>query len=97
MVCIKTYTFNHFYEQYLVLLTMVPRNINMYLVHNCLFFFPEHFYFPPAGEGRFSRSQLRRTQGLPVSITAGLRGPCFGRSKSRNVASNRGDVCRPAK
>ena len=26
MVYIKTYIFNHFYEQYLVLLTMVPRN-----------------------------------------------------------------------
>ena len=25
MVYIKTYTFNHFYEKYLVLLTMVPR------------------------------------------------------------------------
>ena len=26
MVYIKTYIFNHFYEQYLVLFTMVPRN-----------------------------------------------------------------------
>ena len=26
MVYMKTYIFNHFYEQYLVLLTMVPRN-----------------------------------------------------------------------
>ena len=26
MVYIKTYIFNHFYEQHLVLLTMVPRN-----------------------------------------------------------------------
>ena len=26
MVYIKTYIFNHFYYQYLVLLTMVPRN-----------------------------------------------------------------------
>ena len=26
MVYIKTYIFNHFYKQYLVLLTMVPRN-----------------------------------------------------------------------
>ena len=26
MVYIKTYIFNHFYQQYLVLLTIVPRN-----------------------------------------------------------------------
>ena len=30
MVYIKTYMFNHFWYQYLVLLTMVPRNVNIY-------------------------------------------------------------------
>ena len=34
MVYIKTYIFHHFYRQYLVLLTRVPRNTS-YLVHNC--------------------------------------------------------------
>ena len=29
VVYIKTYIFNHFYLQYLVLLTMFPRNINI--------------------------------------------------------------------
>ena len=28
MLNLKTYIFNHFYQQYLVLLTMVPRSIN---------------------------------------------------------------------
>ena len=32
MIYIRTYTFNHFYKQYLVLLTMVPRNSCNYLI-----------------------------------------------------------------
>ena len=51
----------------------------------------------------FSRSRLRGTQGarlyttLQVYVLAGLRGARSGRSKSRNMASNRGIVFRPAR
>ena len=34
MVYIKTYIFNHVYRQYLVLLTMVPRNSTGYAINH---------------------------------------------------------------
>ena len=40
MVYIKTYTFNHFYSQYLVLLTKVPRNSSAPLLRPRPFSFP---------------------------------------------------------
>ena len=52
--------------------------------------------------GSFSRSRLRGTQGTrlytttQVWVPAGLRGACSGRSKSRNLASDRGIAFRPA-
>ena len=59
--------------------------------------------FSPAPVGRFSRSRLRDTQGArlytmaQVWIPGGLRGACSGRSKSRNLASNRGVAFREAR
>ena len=59
-----------------------------------------NFSVPAAG--LFSRSRLRGTQGGRLYTTAqvwvptGPRGACSGRSKSRNLASNRGVAFRPA-
>ena len=61
----------------------------------------QNFYVPPAG--LFSRSRVRGTQGAclyttaQVWILAVLRGACSGRSKPRNLASNRGIAFRPAR
>ena len=58
--------------------------------------------FSPAPVGLFSRSRLRGTQWGRLYTTAQvwvpgvLRGACFGRSKSRNLASNHGVAFRGA-
>ena len=60
-----------------------------------------HFFLPAAGF--FSRSRLRGTQGGRLYTTAqvwvptGFLGACSGRSKSPNLASNRGIAFRPAR
>ena len=66
-------------------------------------FFAEHKKTSLPGTGLVSRSRLRGTKGphlyttVQVLIPAGLRGACSGRSKSRNLASNRGIAFRPAR
>ena len=53
--------------------------------------------------GLFSRPRLRGTQGgllyttAQVRVPGGLQGECSGRSKSRNLASNRWIALRPAR
>ena len=59
--------------------------------------------FSLTAEGLFSRSRLRGTQGArlyttaQVWVPAGFRGACSGRSKPRNLASNRGIGFRSAR
>ena len=49
MVYIKNYIFNHFYQQYLVLLTMVPRNSTLSVPQVCLNVVP-HPTLPHLGQ-----------------------------------------------
>ena len=73
--------------------------MNMYKMH--FFSGMLHFFLPAAGF--FSRSRLRGTQGGRLYTTAqvwvptGFLGACSGRSKSPNLASNRGIAFRPAR
>ena len=66
------------------------------------FFFLEYKLFS-SGRGSFSRSRQRGSQRARLYTTvqvwapAGPRGACFGRSNSRNLASNHGVAFRPAR
>ena len=66
-------------------------------------FFPAYFWFPPPAEDHFSRSQLPGTQGAPVYLTAQAWVPggfSIARAlsvQSRDLASNCGEVFRPAR
>ena len=63
MVNIKTYIFNHFYQQYLVLLTMVPRNRRDGRKHRTwtLQDYPVNFPGAFLSSFRFARAVLRET------------------------------------
>ena len=71
-------------------------------MYQCVFF-STFVGFSPAPEDLSSRSRLRGTQGGRLYTTAqvwvptGFLGACSGRSKSPNLASNRGIAFRPAR
>ena len=66
-------------------------------------FFSGIILFSPPVAGLFSRSRPWGTQrarvcaSAQVWVPAELRGTCSGRSKSRNLADNRGEAFRPAR